>query len=533
MSGWCNGIITPYTPERAKASAPLENASTMQMQPPVFRAHQKKHQNRTEEQPKIVSNLKQGLDANAKGGIFHFFSKATPEQRAAMAERDRESRDRWREEEQDQEILKQQHAAQKKEKVAEGARNCKHKQREREREVDIDLGIRDTDGKLKKRRIRLLLLFKLLIEPQLHDPGIDHDVATKTRPKRAFKDEILAAHRTHASGRKRIHARRPPKYANYKTPFLFRQIQSAGAVNNDPQTGLSASGIVKTLRGRDYRTFAKLSRTTIQGWMEKDKKGRNIWKRKVLDEVELRGDRPGHSLGGPRGALSGHPDVVEAVKVTLTRLREAGAALTLIAVRADCSKIKIPALRTGQREANRTSLRSTNNFLPHKSVYPNNPGGQVPRIWERLYSGSGFAKKKRGRDNKNEPPRPIERGMAVFEFPSIYATFMPPRDHMLKHNSAEIPRGLHVHDQDYHDGRLRQLVAPAITGVFPIWTAAAKFSAPASMLSAAKVTGPPSTTDGKVKCDICGHLLGYGASEGTAIANLKKHQKEARRCLTA
>ncbi|KAJ7223392.1 hypothetical protein GGX14DRAFT_557961 [Mycena pura] len=59
------------------------------------------------------------------------------------------------------------------------------------------------------------------------------------------------------------------------------------------------------------------------------------------------------------------------------------------------------------------------------------------------------------------------------------------------------------------------------------------------MLSAAKVTGPPSTTnmlvlqDGKVKCDICGHLLGYGASEGTAIANLKKHQKEARRCLTA
>ncbi|KAJ7205780.1 hypothetical protein GGX14DRAFT_644422 [Mycena pura] len=55
----------------------------------------------------------------------------------------------------------------------------------------------------------------------------------------------------------------------------------------------------------------------------------------------------------------------------------------------------------------------------------------------------------------------------------------------------------------------------------------------ASMLSAAKVTGPPSTTDGKVKCDICGHLLGYGASEGTAIANLKKHQKEARRCLTA
>ncbi|KAJ7207917.1 hypothetical protein GGX14DRAFT_396121 [Mycena pura] len=59
------------------------------------------------------------------------------------------------------------------------------------------------------------------------------------------------------------------------------------------------------------------------------------------------------------------------------------------------------------------------------------------------------------------------------------------------------------------------------------------------MLSAAKVTGPPSTTVRGLnrpltaRSNASGHLLGYGASEGTAIANLKKHQKEARRCLTA
>ena len=64
---------------------------------------------------------------------------------------------------------------------------------------------------------------------------------------------------------------------------------------------MSASAIVQALKRMDPDTFADISRTTIEGWI--DRKGPTPrWSDAVLKKVE-QGNDPGHSKGGRRGIL--------------------------------------------------------------------------------------------------------------------------------------------------------------------------------------------------------------------------------------
>jgi hypothetical protein len=67
---------------------------------------------------------------------------------------------------------------------------------------------------------------------------------------------------------------------------------------------MSSSAMVTALRRMDPDTFAGISRTTIEGWI--DRTGdRPQWRDAVLQKVE-QGNDPGHNKGGRRGVLVRH-----------------------------------------------------------------------------------------------------------------------------------------------------------------------------------------------------------------------------------
>lgn len=122
-------------------------------------------------------------------------------------------------------------------------------------------------------------------------------VAELTRPARALKEKIRSAKKSQ-KGRKRKNMARPAKYHNWHTPFCWSQIKIAAK-----QVGwkMSASAIVRALHRMDPDTFAGISRTTVEGWI--DRKGpKPRWSDAVLKKVQ-QGNDPGHSKGGRRGIL--------------------------------------------------------------------------------------------------------------------------------------------------------------------------------------------------------------------------------------
>jgi hypothetical protein len=118
-----------------------------------------------------------------------------------------------------------------------------------------------------------------------------------TRPVRALKEKIRSVKKS-PKGRKRKNKARSAKYHNWHTPFCWSQIKIAAK-----QVGwkMSASDIVRALRRMDPDTFAGISRTTVEGWI--DRKGpKPQWSDAVLKKAE-QGNDPGHSKGGRRGIL--------------------------------------------------------------------------------------------------------------------------------------------------------------------------------------------------------------------------------------
>ncbi|KAJ7050612.1 hypothetical protein C8F01DRAFT_1344185 [Mycena amicta] len=286
------------TPERGPVSPPTSPSK-------------KRPNNWGEKEEKLISATTRGLKAMEEGGkkvgLFAFMSKQTPAEKAKEAQDNREWADAARERVAAEALMKKRKELQQKEDVRIAATERKRKQRGIEKEIEIELGIRSDDGSLKKARTE--------IQPVLHDPGVDHNIAKRTRTRRVVKAES-------------------PNTPTTGPPFIFRQILAAGRVNIHAIKGLSTTGIVKTLQSRDNYTFHKLNRTTLDGWTEINVEGKKVWKKKILEEVELRGDRPGNLNGGRRKAFTGYPEITEMVSSTLTRLRQSGAPLTVITVRA-------------------------------------------------------------------------------------------------------------------------------------------------------------------------------------------------------
>lgn len=64
---------------------------------------------------------------------------------------------------------------------------------------------------------------------------------------------------------------------------------------------MGASDIANGLRKRDPVTFERISRNTIEGWIDRSSE-KPQWKESVLRRVQS-GDGPGHDRGGSRGIL--------------------------------------------------------------------------------------------------------------------------------------------------------------------------------------------------------------------------------------
>lgn len=123
------------------------------------------------------------------------------------------------------------------------------------------------------------------------------NIAELSRPARQLTAKIKDKDRK-PQGRKRKNQLRPAKYHNWFTPFCWPRILLA-AKEVGPQMG--ASDIVRVLKRSDYDTFANISRTTVNDWI--DRKGdRPQWKETVLKRAE-HGNSPGHNKGGRQGVL--------------------------------------------------------------------------------------------------------------------------------------------------------------------------------------------------------------------------------------
>jgi hypothetical protein len=153
-------------------------------------------------------------------------------------------------------------------------------------------------------------------------------VAELTRPARAINEKMRSQKRK-PQRRKRKNQPRPAKNNNWLTPFCWSQIVIVAK-----QVGwkMSASAIADGLKKHDPITFARINRTTINGWI--DRSGdRPRWTEKTLQRAE-NGNSPGHNKGSRRGILSQHPEIVDAIKMRLEFLREKNAPVSLITARA-------------------------------------------------------------------------------------------------------------------------------------------------------------------------------------------------------
>jgi hypothetical protein len=103
---------------------------------------------------------------------------------------------------------------------------------------------------------------------------------------------------TQKKGRPRIHKARDAVYHNWFSPFLWKQILMAG---KDAGWRMSASEIRNSLRRRDPMVFAKISRTTINEWIDRSG-SKPKWSDNALRMAE-NGNHQLHPNAGRRGAL--------------------------------------------------------------------------------------------------------------------------------------------------------------------------------------------------------------------------------------
>lgn len=171
------------------------------------------------------------------------------------------------------------------------ARQQKHRQKVYADE--ITRGIRSPRGSKRRRRphssVSLLADINGMSESS---------IAELSRPHRTFKEKQHLA-KKHPQGRKRKNEHRAATYHNWHTPFLWSQIINAAS---HPSVGwqMSCTQIVRLLKQRDAITFAGLSRTTVDSWI--DRTGdKPKWSARAL-QMAINGNDPGlGNKGGKRG----------------------------------------------------------------------------------------------------------------------------------------------------------------------------------------------------------------------------------------
>lgn len=102
-------------------------------------------------------------------------------------------------------------------------------------------------------------------------------------------------------GRPRVHEHRDAKYHNWFSPFLWTQIEQ-GAKHPSVGRRMSTWNLVKVMQKQDPVTFKKLSRNTIEAWIDRSDPERPRWSDSTLAKVEA-ANFQGHSHGGRKGAL--------------------------------------------------------------------------------------------------------------------------------------------------------------------------------------------------------------------------------------
>src|SRR5882762_9324428 len=133
-----------------------------------------------------------------------------------------------------------------------------------------------------------------------HTPALDMggSVAELSRPAHSlnakFKEKVRKP-----SGQKSKNKEKHTKYHNWLTPFLFKQIEAARITSGGPKW--STRAITRDLQKKDFGTFKGLSRTTMDGWI--DRSGdKPRWSDTILERIK-KGNEPGHVNGGGKGVL--------------------------------------------------------------------------------------------------------------------------------------------------------------------------------------------------------------------------------------
>jgi hypothetical protein len=126
-----------------------------------------------------------------------------------------------------------------------------------------------------------------------------HSIAELSRPNRAESERVREKQKeTEKKGRVRIHKVRDAVYHNWFSPFLWSQIILAG---KEAGWQMSASDIRNRLQRKDPVVFAGISRTTINGWIDRSG-SRARWSDTALNLAE-KGNHQRHPNGGRRGIL--------------------------------------------------------------------------------------------------------------------------------------------------------------------------------------------------------------------------------------
>jgi hypothetical protein len=240
--------------------------------------------------PEAESAIRVAISSTGEGpsrGLMKYFRPCMKDEHDAQVQRFTEEHHASMEEERTKERKSK---AFREEKSREVERLRQQKHRRLKREGEIARGERTPGGTKRKHSVVDL--------KESPTKKAKHSMAELSRPGWAEK-EIARNKNKRSSGRKRIHEQTDAKYMNWHTLFLCNQIVDAA---KHPSVGysMSASRIRDILATKDPKTFGNISRTTIDGWI--DRSGlKPRWSESALLMAE-NGNRPG-GQGGRTGVL--------------------------------------------------------------------------------------------------------------------------------------------------------------------------------------------------------------------------------------
>lgn len=139
-----------------------------------------------------------------------------------------------------------------------------------------------------------------LCDKQKSKKRMKAEIAELSRPERHTITRIHDKNKSNV-GVKPTHERKGAVYANWHTPFLWRQVEEAQRV-----AGWSSRGIQRELQRRDPELFNCISHTTIQAWFDLSNPLAPKWS-KACNEMNKLGNHQGEgNKGGRRGVLVRH-----------------------------------------------------------------------------------------------------------------------------------------------------------------------------------------------------------------------------------